>query len=295
MKRATSPWERRRLAGVALLMMLGVELIASSARAADPTPAQLQFFENRIRPVLAENCYKCHSDQAEKIKGGLLLDGRDSVLKGGDTGPAIVPGDPEHSLLIKAVRYKDPDLQMPPKGKQLPEKTIADLVTWVKMGAPDPRAATVAQKARTESSKTHWAWQPLTKPGLPAVQDHTWAKTPVDNFILAKLEARGLTFSAEAPPHVLVRRVYLDLIGLPPTPDEMQAFLADRSSNAPFAGSISRRISPQRSIARALIRMTCLSSCRRCARRGADLAGLALGIDVERLSARAGNLKGAPS
>jgi mono/diheme cytochrome c family protein len=133
-------------------------LISFAARAADPTPAQLQFFENRIRPVLSENCYKCHSSQAEKVKGGLLLDSRDGISKGGDTGPAIVPGDPDHSLLIKAVRYTDPDLQMPPKGPQLSPSVIADLETWVKMGAPDPRTAVIAQNNGSESSKTHWAW-----------------------------------------------------------------------------------------------------------------------------------------
>src|SRR3974390_1944257 len=110
--------------------LLGCRLLA-----ADPTPAQLQFFENHIRPVLAENCYKCHSQQAEKVKGGLLLDSREGVLKGGGTGPAIVPGDPEKSLLIKAIRYTDADLQMPPKGNKLPDTAIADLTAWVKMGA----------------------------------------------------------------------------------------------------------------------------------------------------------------
>src|SRR5207248_1452264 len=116
-------------------------LVCASARAADVSPAQLQFFENKIRPVLANNCYKCHSAQAEKVKGGLLLDSREGVLKGGESGAAIVPGDPEQSKLIKAVRYADPDLQMPPKGKKLSEQDIADLVAWVKMGAPDPRIA----------------------------------------------------------------------------------------------------------------------------------------------------------
>ncbi|HVV72221.1 MAG TPA: c-type cytochrome domain-containing protein, partial [Verrucomicrobiae bacterium] len=107
---------------------------AFSAVAADPPPAQLQFFESRVRPVLADNCYKCHSQKAEKVKGGLLLDSKEGLLKGGDTGPAIVPGDPEQSLLIKAIRYTDPDLQMPPKGKKLDDAAVADLVAWVKMG-----------------------------------------------------------------------------------------------------------------------------------------------------------------
>src|SRR5438445_8880803 len=112
-------------------------LVCLTAPAADLTPAQLQFFENKIRPILANICYKCHSAQAEKVKGGLLLDSREGLLKGGESGPAIVPGNAEQSRLIKAVRYTDPDLQMPPKGKRLSEEQIADLVTWVNMGTPE--------------------------------------------------------------------------------------------------------------------------------------------------------------
>src|SRR5258708_20928771 len=110
------------------------------------TPAQNEFFETRIRPLLAEKCYKCHSLTADKVKAGLLLDSRDGVLKVGETGPAIVPGDPDKSLLIKAIRYSDPDLQMPPKNK-LTDEQIADLVSWVKMGAPDPRVSGSGQPA----------------------------------------------------------------------------------------------------------------------------------------------------
>jgi hypothetical protein len=225
---------RRFFASVALA------LVASfCASAAEPTPAQLQFFENRIRPALADNCYKCHSAQAEKIKGGLLLDSRNGVLKGGDTGPAIVPGDPEKSLLIKAVRYTDPDLQMPPKGNKLPDTTIADLVAWIKMGAPDPREATVAEKTWSDSSKTHWAWQPLTKPAVPAVKDPTWGKTPIDNFILARLEAKDLKPNPPADKRTLIRRATFDLTGLPPTAEEVDAFLKDDSADA-FAKVVDR-------------------------------------------------------
>ncbi|HZR19430.1 MAG TPA: PSD1 and planctomycete cytochrome C domain-containing protein [Verrucomicrobiae bacterium] len=213
--------------------------IVLSASAGEPTPAQLQFFENRIRPILADNCYKCHSVQSEKVKGGLLLDSREGVLKGGDSGPVLVPGDPEHSLLIKAVRYTDPDLQMPPKGKQLPDTAIADLVNWVKMGAPDPRAATVAQKTWSDNSKTHWAWQPLGKPAVPSVSDPTWAKTPVDNFILAKLDEKGLKPNPPADKRTLIRRATFDLIGLPPTKEEVDAFLKDESPDA-FAKVVDR-------------------------------------------------------
>jgi hypothetical protein len=221
-------------------VILGLATSLSAATfAAEPTPAQLQFFENRIRPVLSENCYKCHSDQAEKVKGGFRIDSREGLLKGGDTGPAIVPGDPEHSLLIKAVRYTDQDLQMPPKGNQLPENVIADLVAWVKMGAPDPRLATVAQKAWLDSSKTHWAWQPLARPSIPEVRDLMWAKTPVDNFILAKLEEKGMKPNPPADKRTLIRRATFDLIGLPPTAAEVEAFLKDDSTDA-FAKVVDR-------------------------------------------------------
>ncbi len=122
-------------------------LAGASALAAEPARAQFDFFENRIRPIFANHCYKCHSQQAEKIKGGLLLDTREGLLQGGDTGRVIVAGDPEKSLLIEAVRYTNPDLQMPPKGQKLSEAQVADLVAWVKMGAPDPRAATAPRSA----------------------------------------------------------------------------------------------------------------------------------------------------
>src|SRR5882672_2605084 len=182
--------------------------------AADLTPAETQFFENKIRPILSDKCYKCHGTQAEKVRGSLLLDSKEGVLKGGETGPAIVPGDPDKSLLIKAVRYTDPDLQMPPKGNKLGDEQISDLVTWVKVGAPDPRTATAAQLA-WKDTKTHWAWQKLTNPSVPEVKDASWPKTPVDNFILAKLEEKDLKFNLSADKQTLIRRASFDLIGLP--------------------------------------------------------------------------------
>src|SRR5204863_9012020 len=116
-------------------------LTGFNCRGADLSPSQTQFFENKIRPLLVNNCYKCHSSHAEKVKGDLLLDSREGVFRGGESGPVIVPGDPEKSRLIKAIRYTDPDLQMPPKDKKLSDAEIADLTTWVKMGATDPRTA----------------------------------------------------------------------------------------------------------------------------------------------------------
>ncbi len=207
-------------------------LAAVGVRAAEPTKAQIDFFESRIRPVLANNCYKCHSTSAEKVKAGLLLDSRDALLKGGDSGPAIVPGDAEKSLLIKAVRYTDPDLQMPPKDKKLTDQQISDLVAWVKMGAPDPRVATAAQKDWKDPNAKHWAWQPIKKYDAQFVKSSAWCQTPIDHFVAAKLEEKGMTPSPLADRQTLIRRAYFDLIGLPPTPSEVDAFVSDKSPNA---------------------------------------------------------------
>ncbi|HWF20355.1 MAG TPA: PSD1 and planctomycete cytochrome C domain-containing protein [Verrucomicrobiae bacterium] len=214
-------------------------MICFAVRAADsaPTPQQLEFFEKKIRPLLTENCYKCHSHDSEKIKGGLLLDTHDGVLKGGDTGPALVPGNPDKSLIIEAVRYTNKDLQMPPNDRQLENSQIADLETWVKMGAPDPRTANDAgahnYAAEAERAKKHWAFQSITHPAVPQPDDSQhWVQTPVDNFILAKLLDQKLTPSPRADKITLLRRATFDLIGLPPTPKEVDDFLADNSPDA---------------------------------------------------------------
>jgi hypothetical protein len=220
------------------LFLCLLNFIGPVALSAEPTAAQLEFFENKIRPVLADNCYKCHSTTAEKVRGGLLLDSREATLRGGDTGPAVVAGYPEKSLLIQAVRYADADLQMPPK-KQLSDEQIANLEKWIKMGAPDPRTATAAQKSWVDPNAKHWAWQPLTKPTVPAVKNPSWGQSPVDNFILAKLEAQGFTPNPIADKRTLIRRATFDLIGLPPTPDEVESFIADNASDA-FAKVVDR-------------------------------------------------------
>src|SRR3954470_19500562 len=188
------------------------------------------FFERRIRPIFVERCYQCHSAQAEKLKGGLLLDTKEGVLKGGDTGPAIVPGNPEKSLLIKAVRYASEDLQMPPKNKKLSDEQIADLEEWVKMGAPDPRTGQ-AQVSKNSASK-HWAFQPIKNVPLPKVQNTRWIQSPVDAFILAKLEEKGVAPNPAADKRTLIRRATFDLLGLPPKPEEVDAFIADKSPEA---------------------------------------------------------------
>lgn len=208
-------------------------LIAASVSAADLTPEQLDFFEKKVQPVLKDQCYKCHSNEAGKAKGGLLLDSRKASQKGGDTGPAVVPGDLSKSLLITAITYKDKDLQMPPKGEKLSNQQIADLTEWVKMGAPDPREEAKGKlSGLTDKSKQHWAYQPVKKPAIPAIKNRAWCVTPVDAFILEKIEAKGMAPSPSTDKETLLRRASYDLTGLPPTPKEIEEFTSD---NSPYA------------------------------------------------------------
>jgi hypothetical protein len=210
---------------------------AAAAETSKLTTAQNEFFESKIRPVLVENCYKCHSAGAEKIKGGLLLDTRDGVVKGGDTGPVIVSGKPDDSLLIKAVRYTDKDLQMPPNDKKLPDAVIADLEQWVRMGAPDPRteapSANTVYGADVEKSKKHWAYKPVVKPDVPEIRNpKSEIRNPIDAFVISKLELKGLKLSPQADKVTLIRRATFDLHGLPPSEKEVEDFLADNSPDA---------------------------------------------------------------
>jgi mono/diheme cytochrome c family protein len=223
------------------LLVIGI-FAAQVARAED-----FEFFEQRIRPIFTESCYQCHSVQSEKVKGGLRLDTREGLLKGGENGPSIVPGDPENSLLIKAVRYTDKDLQMPPKDKKLTEAQIADLVTWVKMGAPDPRSSNAANE-RDEKPKPaydfaearkHWAFHSPLDPAIPVVRDQHWAKSAIDNFVLEKLEEKNLSPALSADKRTLIRRATFDLTGLPPTPEEVEAFMKDELPDA-FAKLVDR-------------------------------------------------------
>jgi hypothetical protein len=197
------------------------------------TPEQKDFFDKKIKPILTDKCYKCHSNDSGKSKGGLLLDSREAALKGGDTGPAVVPGDVEKSLMLTAVSYKDKDLQMPPKGEKLSDKEIADLTTWIKDGAADTRAAAKGKlSGLTDKARQHWAYQPVVKPAIPAVQNRAWCVTPVDAFILSKLEEKKMLPSPPADKETLLRRASFDLIGMPPTPDEIKDFNSDNSPQA---------------------------------------------------------------
>ncbi|HUR59562.1 MAG TPA: PSD1 and planctomycete cytochrome C domain-containing protein [Opitutaceae bacterium] len=229
------------------LLLAGAGLRAAEMPAKPISAADMAFFESKVRPILIDNCYKCHSKQADKIRGGLLLDTREAVLHGGNTGPAVVPGKPGESLLIQAITYKDEDLQMPPKGEKLSDAQIAILTEWVKRGAPDPRTlvAKGSSNAYGGVGKQHWAFQPVKKPAVPEVKNTAWVKNPVDNFVLAKLEAAGMTPNEPAAKATLIRRIYFDLIGMPPTVRDVQAFLNDNSPDA-FAKVVDRLLnSPQ--------------------------------------------------
>lgn len=208
---------------------------------------ELAFFEKRIRPVLVNRCYECHSETSDDLAGDLLVDSRATIRKGGTNGPAVVPGDVEKSLLIEAIRYKNDDLQMPPD-EPLSAEEIADFERWVAMGAPDPRTSAtkyVGKPIDIAAARQFWSLQPITKPPLPAVSDAAWPSNDIDRFILAKLEEHGMTPAADAEKRALLRRATYDLTGLPPTPAEIDAFLADDSQQA-FARVVDRLLDSSR-------------------------------------------------
>ncbi|SFH57092.1 PSD1 and planctomycete cytochrome C domain-containing protein [Planctomicrobium piriforme] len=202
-------------------------LLAASGQADDT--ARQEFFEQKIRPVLVESCYPCHAGTPDEVEGKLWLDSRAGWQRGGQSGTPIVPGKPEESLLVRAIRHADKDLAMPPEEK-LSDAVIADFVIWIRQGAFDPRdqAATSPPRpiVREMSDRERWAFSRPVKPALPVVRDETWAKQPLDRFLLARLEAQQLLPADAATPEQLVRRLYWDLIGLPPSPEEVDRFLA---------------------------------------------------------------------
>ncbi|MGI9427103.1 MAG: c-type cytochrome domain-containing protein, partial [Bythopirellula sp.] len=173
-----------------------------------PSPEKLAFFERHVRPLLAEHCYQCHSTRAKKLQAGLKLDSRSSLLSGGDSGPAVVPGEVDTSLLIEAVRYES--YEMPPKGK-LPEQAIQTLETWVRMGAPWPEEQQPTGEENRDDfdlakRKTeHWSWQPIQMPDIPAVGDEPWPQAELDHFILHRLEQAGLRPATDTDRHALIR------------------------------------------------------------------------------------------
>jgi hypothetical protein len=229
-----------RASGLVLVLMLvggSIPRLHASPPDAGDTKG-VKYFERQIRPLLAAQCYSCHSRESHKSKGGLLLDSPGGLLKGGDSGELFVAGKPDASLLIEAVRYQDDGLRMPPDGKRLTEAQVADLEAWVRMGAPLPQADVREDRIRANSRK-HWAFQPVKRPAVPVVQNRTWVRSPVDAFILARLESSGMQPAAPADKRTLLRRATYDLIGLPTTPEEVMAFVADESPDA-FATVVDR-------------------------------------------------------
>jgi hypothetical protein len=193
----------------------------------------IAYFEKNVRPLLVTHCYPCHSQQAKKKRGGLLLDSKEGWKQGGDRGPAILPGQPDTSLLVRAVRQQE-ELKMPPKGK-LADRDIETLVRWVRMGAHDPRTASASGQAQSidlEEGRRHWAFLPLQPAAPPAVKESTWCRTAMDRFVLARLESQGLHPNEEADRQTLIRRVYFDVLGVPPAPDEVAAFVSDPDPQA---------------------------------------------------------------
>lgn len=192
---------------------------------------KVHFFEQNIRPLLIEHCYECHSEE-HKIKGGLRLDLQKGWEIGGDSGRAIEPGQPDQSLLLEAMQFTNPDLEMPPKGK-IPDHKIDLIKQWIRMGAPDPRNGELESSEENtidlESGRQFWSFRPIKDPDIPSVQHQDWPRTPIDHFIMAGWEKEDIMPVEDASPLDLLRRVYFDLVGLPPSPEEIQSFAADPS------------------------------------------------------------------
>ncbi|MSU63073.1 MAG: DUF1553 domain-containing protein [Pedosphaera sp.] len=214
------------------------------ARAADIEATA--FFETRVRPVLVERCYSCHSHGSEKLKSSLYLDSRAGMLRGGESGqPALVPGEPAKSRLIEAIRQTNPDLKMPPKNR-LADSVIADFESWVRSGAPFPESKTDQDPSGAAASATnHWSFCPVANPPVPKVKRASWSQSDIDRFILLKLEDHGLNPSPRADRRTLLRRATYDLTGLPPSAEEVEAFVRDNSPNA-FANVVDRLLASPR-------------------------------------------------
>ena len=211
-------------------------LFAGSSALAQTTasPAQLDFFEKRVRPVLVQNCHSCHSEQATTVFANLRLDSREGVERGGHSGPVVVPGDPNSSKLIRAIRYESDLVGMPPTGK-LADRQIEALAEWVRIGAPWPEQNTTALTSEAKSEdirKDHWAWKPVSKPEPPETANTEWPRGAIDRFILAKLEEKGIAPGGDADRYTTLRRLTFDLTGLPPSVESIEAFAGDSSATA---------------------------------------------------------------
>ncbi len=217
-----------------LVLLLLLLITTSSLQGDDNDHRGLDFFEAKIRPELVKHCYECHSAGAagkKKLKGALLLDSRDGSRKGGESGPAVVPGKPDESLLLSALTHDS--FKMPPKGK-LPDELIGHFRKWIEMGAPDPRdgkAVVASSEIDIKAGQQHWAFQPLTQPAPPKVADTSWIRTPVDQFVRARHEQAGITPNNIADARTLIRRAYFDLVGLPPKPEDVEKFVAESEAD----------------------------------------------------------------
>jgi hypothetical protein len=241
----------RKLQQAAIFVTTLVVCVGGTKAAEPALPAdQLAFFEKSVRPILVKECYGCHSSSAKEPGGGLLLDSRDGLKKGGKRGRAVVPGEPDKSLLIKAVRHESDGLKMPRDKDKLADAVIADLTRWVAMGAPDPRDE--PSKPGTDidlgKGRNFWSFKPAKSTAPPTVKDKSWPRGDIDRFILAGLEAKELKPVADADARTLIRRVYFDVIGLPPPPDEVEAFAKEYTgkSTAPLEKVVDKLLaSPQ--------------------------------------------------
>ena len=223
---------RQCVAGLIVALSIGTPVFAQTS--------DVDFFESKIRPVLAQRCYGCHNSKMAAPKGGLVLDSKEGLLKGGVSGPALVPSNPAKSQILKALSYTDPLVQMPPTGK-LPDAVLADFEQWIARGAVDPRAPVPALAAASaqykgmtlQEGRKWWAFQPVTVVTAPKVSGPAgWPKTKIDNFVLGKLQANKLVPRRRRAPAPLVTRAYVDLLGYKPTFEEIEAFISDRSPNA---------------------------------------------------------------
>ena len=256
-----------RLSVTICLVLAALCSVPMVGLAATPTPVQVEFFEKNIRPVLAGECYECHA--TAKKKGGLALDTRDGLLKGGESGPALVPGQPDSSLLLQALRHTHPSLKMPKNGAKLDARIIANFAEWIRQGAPDPRTGPAAAASSSTPSawadtltfrRQWWSFQPVTQPAVPTPKNAAWSTNAIDRFLLAAMEQRGLAPAPDADLRAFIRRLTFALTGLPPRAEDVEAFVRDftlsHSPTFPPAGGESekarKRESEQRTIARAV-------------------------------------------
>ena len=215
------------LRNVVLCLFASCVGYATAAEPSSKNDVQTAFFEAKIRPILVEHCYRCHSAESGKSESGLRSRFAQTIRQGGDRGSAVVPGDPDASILLSAISHADSDLKMPPKMDRLPESVIDDFRTWIQDGAIDPREKSAGglPPVSIAAGRQFWAYQKPISHQPPATNDPTWARRDLDHFILAKLEAAGLKPSADAEPATLVRRLHFDLVGLPPAPAALERFL----------------------------------------------------------------------